>query len=71
MLSISQHGRFIDHGYNEEDVFPAVSKNYEINKKDLIRLITRYSHENKLLRKKLKDKSFLEYLAKLKNKFFN
>tara|TARA_X000000368_G_scaffold418149_1_gene416784 strand:- start:7483 stop:8703 length:1221 start_codon:yes stop_codon:yes gene_type:complete len=71
MLSISQHVGFIDHGYNEEDVFPAVSKNYEINKKDLIRLITRYSHENKLLRKKLKDKSFLEYLAKLKNKFFN
>ena len=71
MLSSYEQNNIIDHGYAEEDVFPAVSEKYKINKTDLIRLVTRYSHENKLLRENLKNKTLLGYLIKLKNKIFN
>ena len=40
MLSSYEQNNIIDHGYAEEDVFPAVSEKYKINKTDLIRLVT-------------------------------
>ena len=54
-----------------EEIYPMIKQDYSLSKSELTLLITRYRHENEILRKKLKDKSFLEYLVKLKNKIFN
>jgi predicted house-cleaning NTP pyrophosphatase (Maf/HAM1 superfamily) len=66
MLSFNEPFQTLVVHYAIDQVFPAVAKNHQIEKEDLIRLITRYSHENKLLRKELKKKSILEILVQIK-----
>lgn len=70
LLSYNSPFQDVPHGYSEIDVFPAVKKNYFIDKSDLIKLVTRYTHENQTLRRKLKSRSFLEYLILLRNRIF-
>lgn len=70
LLNFNEPFQTIQHSFKTQDIFPAVSKNYEIDKEDLARLVTRYSHENKRLIEQLQKTSLLQYLIKIKNKFF-
>lgn len=57
--------------YPENHVFPKVNDDYKIHHDDFARLITRYRHENKLLKDELKKKSFLYYFLQFKNRLLN
>lgn len=70
MLSFNQPFQTLEKAYKTEEVFPPVAENYQIEKKDLVHLITRYSHENKLLRQQLKKRSTLEVLVKFRKMIF-
>jgi hypothetical protein len=70
LLNYNQPFQTIEHHFTTQEIFPAVAKNYEIQKEDLAKLVTRYSHENKRLKEELAKKSFLQFIIQLKNKFF-
>jgi fructose-specific component phosphotransferase system IIB-like protein len=70
LLNFNEPFQTIQHAFTTQEIFPAVAKNYEIQKEDLAKLVTRYSHENKRLKEELAKKSFLQFIIQLKNKFF-
>jgi hypothetical protein len=70
LLNFNEPFQTIQHTYTTQEIFPAVAQHYEIEKEDLAKLVTRYSHENKRLKEELAKKSFLQFIIQLKNKIF-
>jgi hypothetical protein len=68
MMAYNMPFNTVEHPWRVEEIFPAVAKHYEIEKDDLVKLVTRYAHENKRLKEQLQKTSILQYLLKLKKK---
>lgn len=70
LLSFNEPFQSLQAVHRIEEVYPALEKYYQLSNEDLVHMISRYSHENKLLRQDIKDKSFLGLMLKLIKKIF-